>query len=316
MKYFILNAFIVVLSFNSQAQELKKIDLTKSTHVKTSKITFKSYDYDTIHLIEAVKELSSDKFEGRRTGTKGAEKARDYIINRFKAIGVKSLNESYVQDFKFEVGTKNYNAQNILAEIKGSHYPSKYIVISAHYDHEGIKQGKIYNGADDDASGVSALFAFAEYLKSHQPKHSVILAAFDGEELGLKGAYNFVKAAKENLVLNLNMDMISRSNKSELFAVGTRYTSALKPVIEANKIFGKVKLVIGHEGLTKADNWTHSSDHAAFYDKNIPFVYFGVADHEDYHKPTDDFENIDQEFFKDAVQIILNTFKEFDLLNL
>lgn len=316
MRYFIINLLAVTLLLNCKGQETKSVSVAKPAKQPVSLKISPIYEYDTQALITAIKDLSNDSFEGRRTGTKGAEKARDYIINRFKAIGVKRLNENYIQDFEFKARTKTYKAQNLLAEIKGSEFPEKYIVISAHYDHEGIKNGKIYNGADDDASGVSALFAFAEYFKKNPPKHSVVLAAFDGEELGLKGAYHFVKEAKENIILNLNMDMISRSEDNVLFAVGTRYTSALKPVVEANKNFGKVNLVIGHEGLTKGDNWTHSSDHAAFHDKKIPFVYFGVPDHKDYHKPTDDFENIDQAFFKDAVQTIINTFKGFDALSL
>jgi Zn-dependent M28 family amino/carboxypeptidase len=277
-----------------------------------------THTYNTTLLIEGIKELSLDSYEGRRTGTKGAITAKDYIIERFSALEAKPLYSGYSQDFEFSLAEKKYNASNVLAKIEGSEFPNKYIVISAHYDHEGIRNGQIYNGADDDASGVSALIAFADYFKKNPPKHSVILAAFDAEELGLKGAYHFVAdntIQQKKIVLNLNMDMISRSEKQLLFAVGTRYTESLKPVITKNNSFGKAKLVIGHEGLTNDDNWTNSSDHAAFYKASIPFIYFGVPDHKDYHKPTDDFENIDQAFYKDAVQIIINNFEDFDDLN-
>ena len=317
MKY-IFTFLCVVLFTNCKGQQSKPT--VSKEEPKDLVAPIKSvYSFNEIALLKDIETLSSDVFEGRRTGTKGADKAKDYIINRFKALETGPLGEGYEQKFTFKGRGENYKATNVLAEIKGSEQPNKYIVVSAHYDHEGIKNGKIYNGADDDASGISALFAFAEYFKKNPPKHSVILAAFDGEELGLKGAYHFVKVSsiqKRNIVLNLNMDMISRSEANELFAVGSRYTEKLKPVIEANKVYGKVNLHIGHEGLTKGDNWTSSSDHAAFYDAKIPFVYFGVADHKDYHKPTDDFENINQTFFKDAVQIIINTFKGFDALAL
>ena len=276
-----------------------------------------NYSYDTNALITDIKTLSSNDFEGRRTGTKGAEKAKQYIIDRFADLKVNPLGAHYEQNFNFEARGKSYQATNILSVIKGTTYPEKYIVLSAHYDHEGIKNGEIYNGADDDASGVSALFALAEYFKKHAPKHSIIFAAFDGEELGLKGAYHFVDniiIPQENIVLNINMDMISRSEDNSLFAVGTRYTNMLKPIVAKENAIGKVDLKIGHEGLDNQDNWTFSSDHAAFYKAKIPFIYFGVPDHKDYHKPTDDFENIDQEFYKDAVETILNVTKKADAL--
>src|SRR5690606_18370697 len=100
---------------------------------------------------------------------------------------------------------------NVLGWIKGTENPDSFIVISAHYDHEGVKKGIIYNGADDNASGVSALFSFAEYFKSNPPKHSVILAAFDAEELGLRGSKYFVEnpiVPLEKIRLNINLDMV------------------------------------------------------------------------------------------------------------
>ncbi len=291
----------------------------KSQNAKTTESSStNNYTYNNEQLLIDIKTLSSDAFEGRRTGTKGAEKAKNYIVNRFKDLNVAPLIENYEQAFMFNLQDRTYNGINVLGLIKGQTHPNKYIVISAHYDHEGVKNGVIYNGADDDASGVSALFALADDLQKNPPNYSVILAAFDAEELGLKGSYHFIEHSiinKNQIVLNLNMDMISRSEANQLFAVGTRYHSILKPAIEVNNNFGKVNLLTGHEGLDQSDNWTFSSDHAAFYKAEIPFVYFGVADHEDYHKPTDDFERIDPIFYKDAVQTIINVFKMYDVLN-
>lgn len=304
---YILTISLLFISCKTQTPETqKKIESTT---------TITNYSYSTKALLKNIETLSSDDFEGRRTGTEGAKKAKSYIIDAFTNEGVFPLNNDFEQHFTFG----NYNATNVLGLIKGTENNNKYIVLSAHYDHEGVENGKIYNGADDDASGVSALIAFAEYFKTNPPKHNVILAAFDAEELGLKGAYHFVKdnvIQQKNIVLNLNMDMISRSDKNELFAVGTRYYSHLKPTIENFKDLGKVDLLIDHEGLTKGDNWTNSSDHAAFHKADIPFIYFGVADHEDYHKPTDDFERIDNQFYQDAVETIIQVFKKLDTLEL
>ncbi|WP_299884149.1 M20/M25/M40 family metallo-hydrolase [uncultured Lacinutrix sp.] len=293
-----------------------KTQTTKTvTKVESNTSVYDNYSYTTDSLLKHIKTLSSDAFEGRRTGTAGALKAKTYIIEALNKLDVGPLGAHYEQHFKFD----KYDAVNVLGLIKGTEKNNKYIVISAHYDHEGVKNGKVYNGADDDASGVSALIAFAEHFKKNPPKHNVILAAFDAEELGLKGAYHFVKdntIQQRNIVLNLNMDMISRSDKNELFAVGSRYYPKLKPAIDNYKKIGKANLLIGHEGLGDGDNWTYSSDHAAFHKAKIPFIYFGVADHEDYHKPTDDFERIDTVFYQDAVETILQVFKQYDALEL
>ena len=143
-------------------------------------------------LLKHIKSLSSDAFEGRRTGTKGAIKARKYIVNQFHALQVSPLVKDYNQNFTFTHKRNFYKGTNVLGVVEGTELPNKYIVISAHYDHEGIKYGEVYNGADDNASGISALFSFAEYFRQNPPKHSVILAAFDAEELGLQGSKYFV----------------------------------------------------------------------------------------------------------------------------
>ena len=274
--------------------------------------------FDEITLLKHVKSLSSDAFEGRRTGTKGAIKARKFIINQFYTLKVKPLGWSFKQSFSFIKKRKEYYAENVLGLIEGTEFPKKYIVLSAHYDHEGIKYGKIYNGADDNASGISALFAFAEYFRKHPPRHSVVLAAFDGEELGLQGSKYYVKNSiipLEDIMVNLNMDMISRSDKNELYVAGTSENKKLKSLIVNSKHSCEIKLVRGHDGYDDLDNWTYSSDHANFYKKGIPFLYFGVEDHKDYHEPTDDYENIHPEFYIEAVKTILSVFKKIDGYN-
>ena len=147
----------------------------------------------------------------------------------------------------------------------------------------------------------------------------MVLAAFDGEELGLKGSKYFVEnpiIQQKNIMMNLNMDMISRSDENELFVVGTRHNKALEYVILKSNQSVNVKLLIGHDGKGKGQDWTYSSDHASFYKKDIPFLYFGVEDHKDYHTPTDDYENIQPEFYKEAVHVIISVFNKVDALRL
>jgi Zn-dependent M28 family amino/carboxypeptidase len=277
---------------------------------------YSKYYFDGETLLRHVKALSSDAFEGRQTGTKGAIKAKKYIINQFHSLKVKPIKRSYEQPFTFAKGRKEYKGTNVIGYIKGSCQPNKFIVISAHYDHVGVKDGQIYNGADDNASGLSALFSFAEYFRKHPPKHTVILAAFDAEELGMKGSSfytNNLPFSSKRIVVNLNMDMISRSNKNELYVVGANVNHSLKKTVCCIKS-KKVKLVAGHDGYDDKDSWVYSSDHANFYKKGIPFLYFGVEDHEDYHEPTDDFENIHPEFYTEAVKVIISVFDKIDSL--
>ena len=303
-KFYVLIA-LIVCSCNAQKK--------KKTLNNDLKLISQNW-FDGEALLNRVKILASDEFEGRKTASNGAKKAKSFIIQELKKLNAQPLAPNFVQPFEFKSGNKTYNSENILCLIKGSQYPKKHIVISAHYDHEGIKKGEIYNGADDDASGVSALIAFVEYFKTHPPKHSVIIAAVDAEELGLKGSKYYVDHPMvpiESIVLNLNMDMIGRSDASELYVVGTNHYKQLLPAIPSNNL--GLNIVTGqHDGYGKGSDWTNSSDHAPFHAKGIPFLYFGVEDHKDYHQPTDDFEFIQPIFYKNAVYTIISTFNTLD----
>ena len=274
-------------------------------------------DFNSYKLLERLEVLSSDTFEGRRTGEKGNDLARTYLIEQFKSLNAPAFGNKYEHKFLFEAREKSYNAVNVLAKIQGVEFPDRYIVISAHHDHLGIRDNKIYNGADDDASGVAALLSFAEYLTKNPPKHSVILAAFDAEELGLQGSKYFVdKMRNSTIIANINMDMISRSSKNELYVVGTRYNKTLKAIVDNFKNPTSSKLLEGHDGTDGKDDWTMASDHGPFHKANIPFLYFGNEDHAAYHKPEDDFKDITPEFYINSVKIILSIFNKIDNLGL
>ncbi|TCC99838.1 M20/M25/M40 family metallo-hydrolase [Pedobacter psychroterrae] len=258
-------------------------------------------------LLKDVEILSSDAYQGRKTGTTGAEMARKYIAGRFRELNLAPLNNipAYEQPFSFknEKG-QVINGINMIASVKGK--SDHIIVISAHYDHIGIINNEIYNGADDNASGVAGLLKLAAYFKSNKPSHTLIFAAFDAEEMGLQGAKYFVSKPPvpiEKIKLNINMDMISHNDKGELYACGTFKYPQLKPFI--NTASKKIKVLPGHDDPKLGiDNWTGQSDHSAFNDKDIPFIYFGVEDHKDYHKASDEFKNINQDFLINAVSAI------------
>lgn len=306
--------FVLLLTFSCKGQSQETIKQESTAEVKTQL-------FDSDALLERVKFLSLDSLEGRKTGEKGGLIAREYVVNQFKNLNIPPFLKNYEQPFSFEGrrDKKTYAGANVLGLIKGSEKPDTYVVISAHYDHVGINKDEIYNGADDDASGTSALFAIAEYFKKNPPKHSVIIAAFDAEELGLQGAKFFLEAntlSKGQIALNINLDMIGRNDNNELYVVGTNLYKQLQPAIEGLELPENFKLLTGHDGLDDKQNWVSSSDHGPFHKKDIPFLYFGVEDHPDYHQPTDEFEKIQPVFYAKAVITIISVFEKVDDLSL
>lgn len=278
----------------------------------------KSRVIDANRLIEDVKILSADDMQGRQIDTPGGAKAREYVRRRFEKSGLKSFGNSFEQPFEYtNRNNEKRSGANIVGFIKGKQHPEKYIVVTAHYDHVGVNNGEIYNGADDNASGTAALFALAKYFSKNRPANSIIFAALDGEEAGLRGARAFIEnptVKKESILLNVNLDMISHNDSNEIYAVGTYHYPFLKPYIDKVAKTANVKILFGHEGpnVSPDKDWTNQSDHAVFHREKIPFIYFGVEDHKDYHKPTDDFANINQAFYVRAVETILASLKEFD----
>jgi Zn-dependent M28 family amino/carboxypeptidase len=211
------------------------------------------------------------------------------------------------------MGEDTIEGNNVIGLVPGSKFVNHYIVISAHHDHLGNRNGTIFNGADDNASGVGALLIFAEYLSQNPPNYSVILVAFDAEEIGLKGAKHFVEEmAGKDIILNINMDMIGRSQKNELYVTGTRYNNQLQKRITELNNPTDTQLIIGHDGTDGKQDWTYASDHAPFHSAGIPFLYFGNEDHKDYHGPNDDFELMTHDFYINAVTIILSVIDIID----
>jgi Zn-dependent M28 family amino/carboxypeptidase len=268
------------------------------------------HSFSSEKLMNDLRILSSDSLEGRKTDSEGGRKACAYIIKNLKNIGIAPLGKEYEQSFTIGGG----QGVNVVSVIPGK--VKETIVVSAHYDHLGVRNNMIYNGTDDNASGVAALLAMAEYFKKNKPQHRLIIVFFDAEEMGLKGSAHFVETLdlqKEKIVLNINLDMVSRSDKNELYACGTYHNPKLKDVLSKMKTPDGIKLVFGHDDpATGKDDWTRQSDQYHFHQKKIPFIYFGVEDHPDYHKAGDDFEKIDAGFYSNSVETILRSVKTLD----
>ena len=273
-------------------------------------------------LLEDVRILSADDMEGRDTGSPGGERARAYIVSRLEAMGIAAPPMGRLQPFEAEgrtrEGPKKFNGTNILGLIPGTRVTDKYIVVSAHYDHVGVSGGFVYNGADDNASGVATMLELATRLKASPPEHSVIIVAFDGEERGLIGAKHFVEAPPvplSSIVLNVNYDMTSRAETDgKLWVTGTYQHPTLKPLIEGVGPVGAVSLAFGKDtpADTGAANWVSASDHGAFHRAGLPFLYFGVDYHPDYHRPSDDFEKITPSVFASATELAIAAFRRLD----
>lgn len=273
--------------------------------------------FDAKALLRDLQVLSADDMQGRQVGTPGGEKARAFVVQRFKDSGIAPFGESYVVPFTFTGrGTPAERpGANVIGRIDGTAKTGRYIVITAHYDHIGVRNGEVFNGADDNASGTAALFALGKYFSAHRPANSLILAALDGEEAGLRGAQAFVKQPPVDasaIVINLNMDMIGRDPKNLLYVSGTRQLPFLKPFIDRVAAKAPVTLTMGHDNPAEKEDWTRDSDHYAFCQVKIPCLYFGVEDFDQHHRATDDYETMTHAFYVRAVETMIHAVKEFD----
>jgi Zn-dependent M28 family amino/carboxypeptidase len=264
--------------------------------------------------LEDVQMLSADAMQGRGIDTEGSADARLYILGRMREIGLEPVDQEFT--FTRKNGTA-VSGVNLMARIAGTRPGGKVIVVTAHYDHLGVQDGKIYNGADDNASGVAGALAVAEAFKARAPLHDVWIVFLDGEESGLRGARAFVEAPPvplATIALNVNFDMLSKSAKNEIYAAGGSTNAWVRARLEALVPMSPVTLKLGHDTDAEGpqNNWTFQSDHGAFAKAGLPWVYFGVEDHPEYHKPTDDFATIPQPFFRDAITTVVAAARLFD----
>ncbi len=266
---------------------------------------------DSAQLVADLFALADDSMEGRGFATAGGARARRFLQARFRALGLDSLAPGYAQPVRDSSPRTHAlrEGANLVGVLRGRGAPDTVLVVSAHYDHLGMRRGVVWNGSDDNASGVAALLAVARELRRAPPLHTVLLVAFDGEEEGELGSAAFVAAPPvpvARLALDLNLDMLSRSTAGELYVTGIAHRPGLRPLVEAVACVAPVRLMTGHDkGSPPADDWTGQSDHAAFHARGIPFLYFGVEDHPDYHQPTDDPDRADRGFFVGAVRTVL-----------
>lgn len=262
-------------------------------------------------------ELAADSMEGRRVDSRGSAAARALIVRRLEQAGLRPVGDTY--EHRFPVSGRDSTVRagvNILAHVPGAD-TTRVLVVSAHYDHVGVRGGAVYNGADDNASGTAAVLAIAAWVAAHPLRHSVIFAFFDGEEVGLLGARAFVAAPPvplTRIAANVNLDMVARLDANELYAAGASPWPFFRPLLEATAKRAPVTLRLGHDTDEKGpgENWTRQSDQGAFHAQGIPWVYFGVEDHPDYHRATDDADKVNPGRYIGAVRTIADFVRRLD----
>ena len=293
-------------AFNSAYQEIKLDDLKKNLYV-----------------------IASDEMEGRDTGSPGQKKAGEYMVKFYKDLGIsypKALGSYYQKvpaSYMQQRGGRNLpDSENILAFIEGSEKPEEIVVVSAHYDHVGTKNGVVYNGADDDGSGTVAVMEIAKAFYSAKkagngPKRSVLFLHVTGEEHGLFGSEYYTDNPVfplANTVVDLNIDMIGRDDpenrgKNYVYVIGSEMLSSQLKVINetANKKTNNLELNYRYDDPNDPDRLYYRSDHYNFAKNNIPVAFFFDGIHEDYHKPTDDVEKIDFNILQKRAQLVFTT---------
>ncbi|MBU2115328.1 MAG: M28 family peptidase [Gammaproteobacteria bacterium] len=268
-------------------------------------------------VLSDIQQISAAQMQGRKTGSAGAELARQFIAARFAQLQLASFDygtgNRYQQEFTYSRWPEKTGI-NVLGWRRGCTYPAHYIVITAHYDHLGKQGRKIFHGADDNASGVAAMLELAGGLSSVCPAYSYIFLATDAEEDGLHGSKAFIAAppvSLENIVLNLNLDMISRADRrGRLYLTGARRYPALITQLEIN--FSKLQF-LHHRGPGRIArnnpryDWPNASDHGPFHRAGIAYLFFGGQEHPQYHTPDDTWQRIQPEFLAMAMQAIWHT---------
>lgn len=327
MKLLFTSALLLVGSC-ATLRHSEKIDNLKNSIAYEDKAVVEKYlNTITVNDLQMhLEEVSSDKYNGRMTGEEGHNQVCDYIRSYYKSYNISApkLHPNYYQTVPKSALPDGLNdSQNIIAFIKGSEYPEEYVFISAHSDHEGVIDGEIYNGADDNGSGTAAVLEMAEAFSlavkdGHRPKRSIVFLHVTAEEVGLHGSRYYTENPVfplQNTVATLNIDMIGRvddrhsENENYIYLIGSDKMSTELDFIakEANNIFTKLNLDYTYNADNDPNRYYYRSDHYNFTLKNIPVIFFFNGEHEDYTKPTDTADKINYPLLSKRAKLIFAT---------
>ena len=255
--------------------------------------------------------LSSDLMEGRKAGTIGIEKAAIYIEKEFERIGLGWFGgmNSYRQNFE----ERGLSLFNIVGYLEGKSKKNEIVVISAHYDHLGIKKGGdeedvIFNGANDNASGVTAVLALAEHFSNqNNNERSLLFVAFTAEEMGLLGSNYFGKQINaKNIIAGINIEMIGKESP---FGPKTAWITGFD-----RSDFGRIiqQNLIGSDYKVYPDPYVNfnlffRSDNASLAKLGVPSHTFSTSPMDkdlDYHKVSDEAKTLDLFTISETIKAI------------
>ena len=277
----------------------------------------KVFEIDSNTVRKHLYTLASDEMEGRGTGTPGIEKAAVYIENEFERIGLATFQdlETYRQTFTFENRRtqEKITASNIIGVLEGKSKKDEFVVVSAHFDHLGIRKttgqlDSIYNGANDDASGVTGVLTLAEYFKNKGTnERTIVFVAFTGEEMGLKGSTHFGKGiVASKFVAGINLEMIG---KTPSFGPNTAWLTGFE-----RSDFGKI-IQQNLEGTGyqlfpdpyKKFNLFFRSDNASLARLGVPSHTFSTTPidvDKDYHQASDEAATLNMTVITQTIQAV------------
>lgn len=274
--------------------------------------------------------VASDEMQGRNTGEEGQKKAGKYLISQYTKNGIsfpKAATDWYQKVpsvfMARSFSPKLNDSENIWAYIEGSEKPDEVLVISAHYDHVGMKNGEVYNGADDDGSGTVALLEIAQAFMQakkdgYGPKRSILFLHVTGEEHGLHGSRYYSENPLypiANTIADLNIDMIGRrddehkDNGNYVYVIGSdRLSTDLHNINEAaNKKYTNITLDYRFNDRKDPNQFYFRSDHYNFAKKGIPIIFYFNGVHADYHMPTDEPDKIEYDLLAKRAQLAFVT---------
>lgn len=274
--------------------------------------------------------VASDEMQGRNTGEPGQKKAGRYLIEQYKKDGISfpkgalDFYQPVPSEFMSRAFSPKLNdSENIWAYIEGTEKPDEVLVISAHYDHVGMKNGEVFNGADDDGSGTVALLEIAQaFMQAKKdgfgPKRSILFLHVTGEEHGLHGSRYYSEHPLfpvANTIADLNIDMIGRrdddhkDNGNYVYVIGSdRLSSELHNINEdANKKYTNLTLDYRYNDRNDPNQFYFRSDHYNFAKKGIPIIFYFNGVHADYHKESDEPEKIEYNLLAKRAQLAFVT---------
>lgn len=322
-RFYVLAASILFVSCASSQVDKKK-DYAKADVTKYMNSITPSDLKKHLYIV------AGDDMEGRNTGTEGQKKAGRYLIDQYKADGISFPKgaDGFYQPVPAAFMQKAFSpklgdSENIWAYIEGTEKPEEVLVISAHYDHVGMKNGEVYNGADDDGSGTVSLLEIAQAFMQakkdgYGPKRSILFLHVTGEEHGLHGSRYYSENPLfpvANTIADLNIDMIGRrddahkDNGNYVYVIGSdRLSTDLHKINEdANKKYTKLALDYTFNADNDPNQFYYRSDHYNFAKKGIPIIFYFNGVHADYHKPGDTPDKIEYDLLAKRAQLAFVT---------